>query len=115
MWQQVRMMTTDPKRIKKTDPGDPDVCIVYQFHKVFNTEEANDIAAKCRAGEIGCVQCKKLLTEKMNNMLADIHIRREELSKKPGYIKEVLEFGAQRARVEAEKNMAEIKAAMNIW
>ena len=115
LWQQVRMMTTDPKRIKKTDPGDPDVCIVYQFHKVFNTEEANDIAAKCRAGEIGCVQCKKLLTEKMNNMLADIHIKREELSKKPGYIKEVLEFGAQRARVEAEKNMAEIKAAMNIW
>ena len=115
LWQQVRMMTTDPKRIKKTDPGDPDVCIVYQFHKVFNTEEANDIAAKCRAGEIGCVQCKKLLTEKMNNMLADIHIKREELSKKPGYIKEGLEFGAQRARVEAEKNMAEIKAAMNIW
>ena len=51
----------------------------------------------------------------MNNMLADIHIKREELSKKPGYIKEVLEFGAQRARVEAEKNMVEIKAAMNIW
>jgi tryptophanyl-tRNA synthetase len=51
----------------------------------------------------------------MNNMLADIHIKREELSKKPGYIKEVLEYGAKRARLEAEKNMAEIKAAMNIW
>ena len=68
LWQQVRMMTTDPKRIKKTDPGDPDVCIVYQFHKVFNTEEANDIAVKCRAGEIGCVKCKKQLNEKMNKM-----------------------------------------------
>ena len=108
-------MTTDPKRIKKTDPGDPNVCIVYQFHKVFNTEEANNIAAQCCAGSIGCVQCKKMLAEKMNSMLADIHIKREELSKKPGYIKEVLEYGAKRARVEAEKNMAEIKAAMNIW
>ena len=115
LWQQVRMMTTDPKRIKKTDPGDPNVCIVYQFHKVFNTEEANNIAAQCCAGSIGCVQCKKMLAEKMNSMLADIHIKREELSKKPGYIKEVLEYGAKRARVEAEKNMAEIKAAMNIW
>ena len=111
---QIRMMTTDPKRIKKTDPGDPDVCIVYQFQKVFNTEEVADIEAKCRAGEIGCVQCKKCLAEKMNCMLAGIHAKRKELEQKPGYIKEVLEYGDQRARVEAEKNMAEIKAAMNV-
>lgn len=112
--EKVKMMTTDPKRIKKTDPGDPEVCIVYQFQKVFNTEECSDIAAKCRAGEIGCVQCKKYLAEKMNCMLADIHTKREELSKKPGYIKEVLEYGEKRARVVAEKNMAEIRAAMNV-
>lgn len=110
----VKMMTTDPQRIKKTDPGDPNVCIVYQFQKVFNTEESADIAAKCRAGEIGCVQCKKCLAEKMNCMLADIHVKREELSKKPSYIKEVLEYGEKRAREVAAKNMAEIRAAMNV-
>lgn len=114
LWQQVRLMTTDPARIKKTDPGHPEVCIVNQFHKVFNDAEFASICDQCRAGQIGCVQCKKLLAEKMNGMLADIHVRREELSKKPGYIKEVLEYGAQKARIEAEKNMAEIKAAMNM-
>ncbi len=114
MWERIRMMTTDPQRIKKTDPGHPEVCIVYAFHKVFNPEEYEEIGTKCRAGEIGCVECKKRLAEKMNTMLADIHIKREELSKKPGYIKEVLDFGAQRARKEAEKTMAEVKAAMNV-
>lgn len=114
LWQKVRLMTTDPARIKKTDPGHPEVCIVNQFHKAFNEESFEGICAQCRAGEIGCVQCKKQLAEKMNCMLADIHARREELSKKPGYIKEILEYGAQKARIEAEKNMAEIKAAMNM-
>lgn len=114
MWERIRMMTTDPQRIKKTDPGHPEVCIVYAFQKVFNTEECEDIAAKCRAGEIGCVQCKKNLAEKMNALLADIHIKREELSRKPQYIKDVLDYGAQRARKEAENTMAEVKAAMNI-
>lgn len=114
MWECIRMMTTDPQRIKKTDPGHPEVCIVYAFHKVFNPEEYEEIGARCRAGEIGCVECKKRLAEKMNALLADIHTKREELSKKPEYIKEVLDYGAQRARKEAEKTMAEVKTAMNV-
>lgn len=114
MWERIRMMTTDPQRIKKTDPGHPEVCIVYAFHKVFNPEEYEEIGARCSAGEIGCVECKKRLAEKMNALLADIHTKREELSKKPEYIKEVLDYGAQRARKEAEKTMAEVKTAMNV-
>ena len=114
MWERIRMMTTDPQRIKKTDPGHPEVCIVYAFHKVFNPEEYEEIGARCRAGEIGCVECKKRLAEKMNALLADIHTKREELSKKREYIKEVLDYGAQRARKEAEKTMAEVKTAMNV-
>jgi tryptophanyl-tRNA synthetase len=114
MWERIRMMTTDPQRIKKTDPGHPEVCIVYAFHKVFNPEEYEEIGVRCRAGEIGCVECKKRLAEKMNALLADIHTKREELSKKPEYIKEVLDYGAQRARKEAEKTMAEVKTAMNV-
>ena len=62
----------------------------------------------------GCVECKKRLAEKMNALLADIHTKREELSKKPEYIKEVLDYGAQRARKEAEKTIAEVKTAMNV-
>ncbi len=110
----IKMMTTDPQRIRKTDPGHPEICIVYQFQKVFNTEEVADIETRCRAGEIGCVQCKKILAERMNALLSGIHLRREALAKKPAYIREVLEHGEQRARVIAAQNMAEIKAAMNV-
>ena len=114
LWEKVRMMTTDPARIRKTDPGHPEVCIVYQFQKAFNTENVEDITNKCRMGEIGCMQCKRCLAERMNDMLAGIHSRRKELEQKPGYIKEVLEYGEKRARAVAEKNMAEIKEAMNV-
>ena len=107
-------MVTDPQRIKKTDKGNPDVCIVYAFQKVFNEEEAPKIEGLCRAGEIGCVQCKKCLGEKMNTLLADIHTRRAELEKKPEYIKEVLDNGAKKAQAIASENMAEIKKAMNV-
>lgn len=114
LWEKVRMMTTDPQRVRKTDPGHPDVCIVYQFQKVFNSEESGCIGEKCRAGEIGCVECKKILAERMNSMLAGIHTKRKELAAKPQYIREILEYGAERARKEAQRNMADIKAAMNL-
>ncbi|MDD4084060.1 MAG: tryptophan--tRNA ligase [Acidaminococcaceae bacterium] len=114
MKERIRMMVTDPQRIKKTDKGNPDVCTVYTFHKVFNRENSDEIADKCRAGEIGCVQCKNCLAEKMNCLLADIHLRREELKKKPAFIKEVLEYGAERAGKVASSNMEEIKRAMNV-
>ncbi|HIU64723.1 MAG TPA: tryptophan--tRNA ligase [Candidatus Avacidaminococcus intestinavium] len=112
--EKVRMMLTDPKRIKRTDKGNPDVCTVYTFHKIFNPENSVEIGAKCRAAEIGCVDCKKCLAEKMNHLLADIHVKREELLNKPAYIKEVLEYGAQRARQVASANMEEIREAMNV-
>lgn len=114
MWNAIRMMTTDPNRIRKTDKGNPEVCIVDKFQKVFNEDEYEGIVAQCRAGEIGCVQCKKCLNAKMNDMLKEIHERRVELSQKPEYIREVLAYGAERAQKEAAKNMAEIKAAMNL-
>lgn len=115
MNERIRMMITDPQRIKKTDKGNPDVCIVYTFHKMFNEENSENIGNLCRAGEIGCVQCKKCLAERMNGLLADIHVHREELKQKPAYIKEVLEHGAEKARIIAVKNMEEIKTAMNIY
>ena len=115
MQERINMMITDPQRIKKTDKGNPDVCTVFTFHKVFNETEVANIEKLCRAGEIGCVQCKRCLGEKMNALLADIHIRREALKNKPEYIKEVLVEGAKRAQVIASANMEEIKKAMNIY
>ncbi|MEG0797365.1 MAG: tryptophan--tRNA ligase [Acidaminococcaceae bacterium] len=112
--ERIRLMITDPQRIKKTDLGNPEVCVVYTFQKIFNSENAESIACQCRAGEIGCVQCKNCLAERMNALLADIHIRRESLKAKPGYVKEVLEHGNERARLVAAANMEEIRKAMNV-
>lgn len=110
----VQMMVTDPQRVKKTDPGHPEVCTVYAFHKIFNPTEVDDIGANCRAGTIGCVACKKRLAERIVDYLADVHVRRQSLEKNPGRITEILAFGAERARKVAAATMQEVKQAMHL-
>ncbi|HOA54975.1 MAG TPA: tryptophan--tRNA ligase [Clostridiales bacterium] len=110
----VMSMVTDPARIRKDDPGHPEVCTVFSFHKVFNEEGVADTEAQCRAGSIGCVQCKKELCSKMALKLTPIYEKRLELSAKPEYIREVVEKGNARARATAEKTMSEVRKAMKI-
>ena len=111
----VQQMITDPNRIRKTDKGNPDICAVYAFHKYFSKDEYEDIGDKCRNGEIGCVACKKLLADNMLKLLEPVHEKRKELVEKPEYIKEVLDFGAERARKVAQKTMVEVREAMQLW
>jgi tryptophanyl-tRNA synthetase len=110
----VRLMVTDPKRVKRTDLGNPDVCTVYTFHKIFNVEQSNEIAQACRQATIGCVDCKKRLAEKMVDNLADMHVRRQELEANPGRVKEILVYGGERARKVAAKTMEEVRQVMNL-
>lgn len=110
----VRQMVTDPQRVKKTDPGNPDVCTVYTFHKIFSQEQLSEISTSCREATIGCVACKKRLAEQMVSALADIHTRRRSLEANPGKVKEILAFGAERARVVAAATMEEVRQAMNL-
>lgn len=110
----VRLMITDPQRIKKTDPGDPDVCTVYTFHKMYNNSELSSIATQCRGAGIGCVECKKRLAESMITSMADIHARRQELEKNPAKVREILHYGAERARKVAAATMDEVKQAMHL-
>jgi tryptophanyl-tRNA synthetase len=110
----VRLMVTDPQRIKKTDKGNPDVCTVYAFHKIFSREDLADIAQNCRNATIGCVECKKRLAEKMVTDLADIHVRRQELEANPQRVKEILVSGTERARKVAARTMEEVRQAMNL-
>lgn len=107
-------MITDPARIRKDDPGHPEVCAVFAFHKVFSEEELQEIELQCRAGEIGCVQCKKKLAAKMNEYLYPIYEKRQEILKRPGMIREVVEQGNKNARAAAEKTMQEVRRAMKI-
>ena len=110
----VRLMVTDPQRIKRTDLGHPDVCTVYKFHQFFSLNEVQEIEISCRKAEIGCVDCKKRLAENIIIALADIHARRQILESSPQKVRDILDFGAKRARIVAAATMEEVHAAMHL-
>jgi tryptophanyl-tRNA synthetase len=111
----VREMVTDPRRIKRTDPGDPDVCNVYTMHKIFSpAADVEMINVECRRAGIGCVDCKKLLAKNMNAHLEPFRAKRAEFASKPGYVQDVLNDGAQRACIIAEKTMEEVRKAIQL-
>ena len=110
----VMTMTTDPARIRKDDPGHPEVCAVFAFHKVFNEAEVPEIEEQCRGGKIGCVACKRNLANKMAEYMSPIYTRRQDLLKNPGIVKEILVHGAENARKVAQKTMEDVRKAMKI-
>lgn len=113
--QRVMTMVTDPQRVRRTDPGNPDVCNVFSFHKMFSP--AADIAmvdVECRRAGIGCVDCKKLMAKHLNEALLPLRTKRAELNRDPQAIWDILEDGASRARAIAEKTMEEVRAAIGL-
>ncbi|MBP8819567.1 MAG: tryptophan--tRNA ligase [Syntrophomonadaceae bacterium] len=112
VWQKIRNAVTDPARIHKTDPGHPEVCTVYEYHRVFNPEEVAEIENDCRQGHIGCVNCKKKLSEKINQLLEPMRERREKYNNES--IREILMEGTKRAHQTALDTMAEVREAMGI-
>jgi len=112
VWQKIRNAVTDPARIHKTDPGHPEVCTVYEYHRVFNPEEVAEIENDCRQGHIGCVNCKKKLSNKINQLLEPMRERREKYNNES--IREILMEGTKRAHQTALDTMAEVREAMGI-
>jgi tryptophanyl-tRNA synthetase len=113
--QRVMSMVTDPQRMRRTDPGNPDICNVFSMHKIFSTtEEVARINVECRRAGIGCVDCKRLLAKNLNASLAPFRDCRAELAQKPEAIWDVLHDGARRARVIAEATMAEVREAIGL-
>ncbi|NMC80779.1 MAG: tryptophan--tRNA ligase [Chloroflexi bacterium] len=113
--QRVMMMVTDPQRIRRTDPGDPDVCNVFSFHKIFSSpEEVQMVNTECRRAGIGCVECKRLMARNLNQHLEPFRSRRTELAQDPDLIWDVLKDGAQRAGKVAAETMAEVRAAIGM-
>ncbi len=110
----VSTMVTDPARVKKDDPGHPEVCTVFAFHKVFSEEEVPEIESMCRGGKIGCVQCKKNLANNMVKYLEPIYERRQKILGNPDLIKDIIQSGNEKARKVARKTMEEVRSAMNI-
>ncbi|NLU50846.1 MAG: tryptophan--tRNA ligase [Syntrophomonadaceae bacterium] len=109
-----RMMITDPARIRKDDPGHPEVCTVFVYQRLFNPEEAPEIEEQCRQGRIGCVACKARLAQRLDEVLAPSRDRREELAARPGVVQDMLWAGAARARETAARTVAEVREAMQI-
>jgi len=106
---------TDPEKIKKDDPANPDICMVYYYHNLVNSEEnKKKVCRECKKGERGCVQCKKELIEAMNDFLHPIKEKRKYYEQHPEEVKQILEEGTKKAKEKAEKQMKQVKQAMKI-
>jgi tryptophanyl-tRNA synthetase len=108
-------MITDPARKRRIDPGNPDVCPVFDLHKVFSSPETIDrVNRECRTAEIGCLDCKKLLAQHLNAHLAPIQERRKPYEQNPQRVWDILEAGTAKARQVAQATMAEVRAAVKL-
>ena len=108
-------MMTDPARKRRSDPGDPDKCPVFDLHKVYSEQGVIDrVNRECRTAEIGCLDCKKLVSARVNERLAPIQERRKTYEENPKLVWDVLDKGTEQARTVAEATMTEVRRAMNL-
>ncbi len=113
--QKLKTMVTDPARVKRTDPGNPDVCPVYDFHKIFSSVPVIErVNRECRTAEIGCIDCKKLVADVMVERLTPIWEGRKKLTAKPSQIEEIVRDGSKRAQQVSHQTLEEVKEAMKI-
>jgi len=111
----LKTMVTDPARIRRTDPGNPDVCPVFDLHKVFSTEEKQaEARVGCTTAGIGCIQCKGWLADAVVKELAPIQERRRHFEANPDEVKAILEDGAVRANARAAVTMQQVFAAVGL-
>ena len=106
---------TDPEKIKKDDPANPEVCMVYYYHNLVNNKEnIKTVCKECKEGSRGCVQCKKELIEAMTNFLSPIREKRKYYEEHQDEVEKILEDGTKEARKKAEEQIKKVKKAMKI-
>ncbi len=114
VWEKLRPMVTDPARIRRSDPGDPDKCPVWDLHLHFTpVEKRAELAEGCRRAGIGCIECKKAVYQGIEAALAPVRERRAGFS--PGQVREILAAGSDRARATAESTMEEVRDALRLY
>jgi len=111
---QLMSMVTDPSRVKRDDPGNPDVCNVFTLQKIFNPKKVTDIEKGCKDASWGCVDCKKALLEAVMDELKPAREKRIELEQNLDYINEVLEKGAVKAREVAAKTLDRVRTQVGL-
>lgn len=109
-----KQMITDPARVRRSDPGHPEVCSVYAYHEVFTSQEKDQIGTDCRAAKIGCVDCKKNLAASINGLLGPFRERRGAFEARPGALEEVVTAGNEKARRVAEATMGEVREVLHL-
>jgi tryptophanyl-tRNA synthetase len=113
--QKLKTMVTDPARVRRTDPGNPDVCPVGDVHKIFSSAETlQKVYAGCRSAGIGCIECKSWAADALVTVLKPMQERRSHYEQRPHAAWALLEQGAERARKAAENTMEEVRAAMKM-
>ncbi len=111
----VSQMITDPQRARRSDPGDPDVCNVFSFHKLYTgTEVLAEIDRNCRTAQIGCVECKKMMAQNLITALAPIREKRQFYEAHPKLVDEIIYEGCDRARKSARATMESVREAIKI-
>jgi tryptophanyl-tRNA synthetase len=113
--EKLKTMVTDPARVRRTDAGNPDVCPVFDLHKVFSSEETQMKAAEgCRTAGIGCIECKSWVADAIVERIAPIQAHRADLEKRPQVVKDVLANGSARAIKRAQETLNEVQKAMGL-
>ena len=111
----VMQMVTDPQRARRSDPGNPDICNVYEFHRLYTEPTLTaQIGAQCRSAGIGCVDCKRAMAVNLIQALAPIHERRMYYQSHPQLIAEIIDAGSRKAGQVARQTMQEVRAALKI-
>lgn len=115
IWKKLSVAVTDPARKRRTDPGDPDVCNIFALHAFFSTSAQQEyVARECRSAGIGCLDCKKILSENIARELAPIRARGEELRRDPAAVYRVLDEGARKCRTIARDTIRDVKGRMGL-
>jgi tryptophanyl-tRNA synthetase len=115
IWELLRPAKTDPARVTRKDPGDPEKCNLYSLHQYFSPPETvTEVAAKCRGAEWGCLDCKRVLADNIAAHFAPMRERAAELQRRPERVREVLRAGAERARAIAGETMRAVRSAMGL-
>lgn len=111
----VLSMMTDPARVRRTDPGEPDVCVAFNLHRIYVPQEKlEEIIPACRNAAIGCVECKRILAGCMNERLAPSRAKRVEMAANPGFVDDLLLDGSRRASLVSDAVMAEAREALKL-
>src|SRR5213595_1335598 len=115
VWEKLKPAVTDPKRVRRTDPGTPEVCNIYHLHKAFSpAATVEHVAVQCRSAGWGCIDCKKVLHESMEKELVPIRARAKEIAANPAKMRRDLTAGAEHARSVAGGTMREVKQKMGL-